>query len=1510
MPPAQVVRRAHRAARRRLSPQSFRRSACDRIPRCFGVERLEDRIAPTASFDPVTGLLLVQGDERGPSDDGIDVFITGDNAVGVTINGRVAVSTSDVSAFDPALAGATGLTVRAIEVRGLEGNDLISIQSGFVAAGRIRLIGGSGDDLLRGGAESAELAGNGGNDTLRGGDGDDTLRGQAGDDSLEAGEGDDELRGGAGEDFVFGGSGHDIVAGGRDADTVRGGDGDDRVLGGPGDDDVAGDDLFGEIGSDTIDGGSDQDIIRRQPVSPVTDLLGGDPDQISDDSNDEIVDGPDAVDAASRAFAGEDLEGKDGPMVKMGMGLTRLYNEYQSWLAQADATALDPGDPNVAVLGGRLTIVDAVAAGDVAVLQAELEAIGMQVTAVMGGTVSGLIPMLAIPEMAALPSLAFAAPVYNTGLNVGRTTSQGDAALRADDARASFGVTGAGVTIGTLSDSFDCLGGAAADVASGDLPAGILVLADEPGCSSGTDEGRGMMQLIADVAPGAAQAFHTAFGGTADFAQGIIDLAVAGANVIVDDVIYFNEPMFQDGPIAQAVDTVVGMGVAYFSSAGNDGRDAYESTFRPGQVFANGQIASATGAPRFFGGTAHDFDPGPGSDLFQRVTIPPGSQLTLSFQWDSPFFSVSGGGGSPNDLDIYLLNDAGNRVVAASADDSMGRDAVEILSFTNPSGSAVSTFNLMITKFSGADPGLLKYVAFEFGGTIQEFDTASGSLFGHANAAGAEAVAAAFYGRTPEFGVNPPRVEPFSSAGPTPTLFDPLGNRVAETRMKPEITSIDGANTTFFGGGDVEGDRFPNFFGTSAAAPHAAAVAVLMLEANPTLTPQDIYTGLENSTIDMDAAGFDFHTGFGLIQAAAAIMGGARSDLVIDANLVAQNANDGMPDEFLLSLLGSTLEVRVNGTLALSTPLSAVNQIVVHGSTDSDRLIVDHSGGPIDPSGGITFEGETGAGVDELVVIGDGGNGTYRPETNLGSGTFAVANSTITFRGLEPVQASGFATLTLTTPGSADVLTIDSPAAGRNRISGTSDGAALEAVTFFDVAILTLDLATNDAAAADDVVTLAAPGLVAAGLSSLAVQLGPGNDLFASSATTGAPVLLLGGDGNDGLGDTPAPDTLVGNAGNDTLTATAGNDSLAGDDGDDSITAGDGDDTLTGGAGNDTIAGDLGNDSASGGDDADSLVGGSGADTLVGNGGNDRLSGETGNDSLVGSGGDDVLSGDTGNDTLAGNVGQDSLDGGADADSLAGHDGNDTLAGGTGNDTLAGELGDDALAGDAGNDLIAAGSGADSADGGPDQDSISGGDGNDTLHGASGNDTLSGDADNDSLRGDAGSDRLLGGTGIDDLLGGLDADTLFGGDGNDTLNGEAGNDAINGDSGNDSVAGDTGNDILDGGTGLDTLLGAAGFDLLLGGNDADLLNGGDDADTMVGGTGGDSMLGGAGNDQMFGNRGNDTLDGQAGNDLIRGNENNDTLTGGSGADFLFGDTGFDALFADLFDPVVSFGREP
>ena len=585
---------------------------------------------------------------------------------------------------------------------------------------------------------------------------------------------------------------------------------------------------------------------------------------------------------AIESFSGPDRVGKDGEMARIGFDLGMLYHEHRDFRQRGGARVLKhkfrSSRKLIRIKDEKVTI-DAVAAGDVDQLVRKLETLGMENTAVFGRMVSGRLPIAALEQASRLNALKLARSAYAMTM-AGSVTSQGDAAMLADDARTAFGVDGTGVTVGTLSDSYDCLGGAAGDVSTNDLPSGVQVLADETGCGSGTDEGRAMMQIVHDVSPGAYQAFHTAFGGTADFANGIIELAtIAGADIINDDVIYFAEPMFQDGVIAQAVDSVKAMDVAYFSAAGNQDDQSYEAVYRDSGVPGN-----------FSGGTRHDFDPGASVDTLMQVSISGNTQVIFVFQWDQPAFSVSGAPGSASDIDIVLYSASG-QALAAGSDNNLGGDPVEVFAYTT-SGGPTKTYQIGIEHFSGPFPGKVKFAYFG-SMTINEFNTNSSTSYGHANAAGAQAVGAARYSRTPAFGVSPPLREAFSSKGGTPILFDTSGNPVNILRQKPDFVAPDGGDNTFFGS-DYEGNGSPNFFGTSAAAPHAAGMAALLKEYDNALDADGIYAAMQDTAIDMDAAGPDFFTGYGLVQATAALQS-LDPDSDIDG---IPDASDNCPDFF------------------------------------------------------------------------------------------------------------------------------------------------------------------------------------------------------------------------------------------------------------------------------------------------------------------------------------------------------------------------------------------------------------------------------------------------------------------------------------------------------------------------------------------------------------------------------------------------------------------------------------
>jgi hypothetical protein len=444
-------------------------------------------------------------------------------------------------------------------------------------------------------------------------------------------------------------------------------------------------------------------------------------------------------------------------------------------------------------------IIDATAAGDPSVLAADLQALGALDVAVAGLRVSARVPLSAIPLLQTLGSLRFAWPAYSA-TRAGAVPSQGDAAMRADVARNKYGLDGTGVTVGVMSDSFGCIaGGVASGTTTGDLPPTVTVIQEAQGadCTNGTDEGRAMVEIVHDVAPGAAIAFATADGGQANFANNIKKLRdVAGAKVIVDDVAYFAEPMFQDGIIAQAVNDVVASGVAYFSSAGNEARQAYDSPFTPGTVYTAGDPRLGSN-PAFLGGTAHNFGAAP----FQTFTLPGNSSLTMSLQWDSPFASV-GGAGTNNDLDIYVLNAAGTQVLfGVKTDNVAAGDPVEILHVVCGAGGGCTSAFLVVNN-NGPNPKRFKYVLVQAPSSFTTNPALnSGSIFGHPNAAGAMTVGAADYRKTPVFGTTPPVLESFSSSGTTPVLFGPTGARLPTPDLranKPDFVAPDGGNTTFF----------------------------------------------------------------------------------------------------------------------------------------------------------------------------------------------------------------------------------------------------------------------------------------------------------------------------------------------------------------------------------------------------------------------------------------------------------------------------------------------------------------------------------------------------------------------------------------------------------------------------------------------------------------------------------------------------------------------------------------
>jgi hypothetical protein len=620
--------------------------------------------------------------------------------------------------------------------------------------------------------------------------------------------------------------------------------------------------------------------------------------------------------AARQAVRGTDDANKNGPMAPLGTELALLYYQHEAGGARAVQSLRETTPPQAAAQGppdrprgasrvysplaadGRTVVVDAVAADEAGTLLDDLQALGLEDGAVSGAVVSGRFPIASLHEAAQRSSLRGMMPSYMR-VHAGSVGSEADTAHRAYQARMEKGVDGAGEKVCALSDSYDTASAstsASDDIASGDLPGSanpagrttpIDVLADYDGSDPApTDEGRAMLQLIHDIAPGATLGFHTAFGGLGNFASGIRELADAGCGIIVDDVGYSSEPFYQDGPVSNAVDEVVNSdGAAYFSSAGNNGQDSYEAPFRN------------SGEPGVLSSSAvrHDFDSSTlSTDTDQPVTVEAGGTFQVfSLQWTDPSALVEGSDGADTDLDMALV-DADGEVVAESSSDNIATGVPsETMEYTNDTGSA-QALNLVIEKAAGPDPEEVKYVYSGSGFTVEAYETLGPTVFGHPMAEGTMAVAAAPFYNTAEYNPNsdPAALEPFSSKGGIQIRFDQNGDEFAtpQSREKPDVTGTDGIDNTFFGSDiddsffeGVDADPYPNFFGTSAAAPNIAAIGALMRSARPDLTPSEIYERLESTAADVTvrqnrdgdfvqiASGVDPWSGHGFVQANAAV---------------------------------------------------------------------------------------------------------------------------------------------------------------------------------------------------------------------------------------------------------------------------------------------------------------------------------------------------------------------------------------------------------------------------------------------------------------------------------------------------------------------------------------------------------------------------------------------------------------------------------------------------------------
>lgn len=510
--------------------------------------------------------------------------------------------------------------------------------------------------------------------------------------------------------------------------------------------------------------------------------------------------------------------------------------------------------------------------------------------------------------------------------------NQADIALLADVARGTYGVDGTGIRVGIISDSFNALGGYAYDVSRGVLPDDVTVVHEGVPHLEGTrfalnDEGRAMTQLVHAVAPGA-DLFFSAFTSVVidpqqdladgsvwakieqiqiDFADRIRELAIDyGCQIIVDDI-FVLEPFFQDGPISQAISEVTALGVTYFTAANNDSNYGYQADYHP--VAFDTLDATVPEATRqlLAGKTLHHFNFGTAEPpvAFQRITRHGVGPAAFNLQWAQPW------GANASDVKLMFF-DAEFNAIATGIENPTGTWPAAQLPALSVLGAAQNDFYVAIVHEAGVSPDYLKWILITNGAASISVTPATGfqtgTSYGHTNSAHGASVGAVNYWSTAAYR-ELPRLSDFSSWGGIPVFFDAAGERLAEReyRPQPRFVAPQYGDTSFFEfnndprlNKDPDFTLLANFSGTSAAAPNAAAVAALMKQLRPELTPDDIFAKLAETATPFVVPGYlpegatNVAIGAGLINARDALA--AVADISISGVVFEDLDRDGLRD--------------------------------------------------------------------------------------------------------------------------------------------------------------------------------------------------------------------------------------------------------------------------------------------------------------------------------------------------------------------------------------------------------------------------------------------------------------------------------------------------------------------------------------------------------------------------------------------------------------------------------------
>jgi hypothetical protein len=518
------------------------------------------------------------------------------------------------------------------------------------------------------------------------------------------------------------------------------------------------------------------------------------------------------------------------------------------------------------------------------------------------GVVQGWIPVENLEGLAGERTVVKIRPPSYGTTDAGPVDSEGDTIHRCDQAR-PLGFDGAGIMVGVISDGVD---GLATSQGAGELGV-VQVLSAGSG-----DEGTALLEIVHDCAPGATLAFASVGTTSLTFMQAINSLQSAGAQIIADDIAAFlTEPVFEDSNTALN-DRRVGAAVLRVTSAGNRGRAHYQATFNPGSFDSDPLIM----------GTRHDFG---GGDELLRFQLPGGNAVSIFLQWGNRF------GASADDYDLCVRLTNGSLLVCSTAVQNGKDDPLEVLKVECPgTAGSVCLGDIEVTRFSGATQTFALFCSSPC--RFNEFNGRNGSIVGHKAVPEVLAVAA-----SPAS--SPSTVEPYSSAGPVTILFPS-----AQSRFKPDLDGVDCVTTSR--------PDFATFCGTSAAVPHVAAVAAILMQAmgGPTASIQTLTSALKLTATDLGTTGPDSDFGFGRADALSAVQSPTGLTLVDALLPISRSVTVGSSATAFATMIAVGTGTATGCTIA---PLTSVAATFAYQATSpATNQVIGAPNTPVDIPGG------------------------------------------------------------------------------------------------------------------------------------------------------------------------------------------------------------------------------------------------------------------------------------------------------------------------------------------------------------------------------------------------------------------------------------------------------------------------------------------------------------------------------------------------------------------------------